>query len=119
MCFSDFEARQLLRVLPCNHEFHAKCVDKWLKVLPVPAVGSGAASGDAAGTGCCLLGGLSALHASGVWTEHCAGLDKALLGCGSSLASGAAHLPLSLCPQANRTCPICRADASEVQREAD
>ena len=35
VCFSDFEARQLLRVLPCNHEFHAKCVDKWLKVLPV------------------------------------------------------------------------------------
>lgn len=32
MCFSDFECRQLLRVLPCNHEFHAKCVDKWLKV---------------------------------------------------------------------------------------
>ncbi|XP_061901626.1 RING finger protein 44 isoform X3 [Entelurus aequoreus] len=31
VCFSDFECRQLLRVLPCNHEFHAKCVDKWLK----------------------------------------------------------------------------------------
>lgn len=30
MC--DFESRQLLRVLPCNHEFHTKCVDKWLKV---------------------------------------------------------------------------------------
>lgn len=30
MC--DFETRQLLRVLPCSHEFHAKCVDKWLKV---------------------------------------------------------------------------------------
>lgn len=51
VCFSDFECRQLLRVLPCNHEFHAKCVDKWLKT--------------------------------------------------------------------NRTCPICRADASEVQREAE
>ncbi|KAM9253701.1 RING finger protein 44 isoform 2-T5 [Dugong dugon] len=51
ICFSDFEARQLLRVLPCNHEFHTKCVDKWLK--------------------------------------------------------------------ANRTCPICRADASEVPREAE
>ncbi|XP_043925296.1 RING finger protein 44 [Protopterus annectens] len=51
VCFSDFESRQLLRVLPCNHEFHAKCVDKWLK--------------------------------------------------------------------ANRTCPICRADASEVHREAE
>uniref|UniRef100_A0A8D1R3K5 Ring finger protein 44 n=2 Tax=Sus scrofa TaxID=9823 RepID=A0A8D1R3K5_PIG len=33
VCFSDFEARQLLRVLPCNHEFHTKCVDKWLKVM--------------------------------------------------------------------------------------
>lgn len=51
VCFSDFEARQLLRVLPCNHEFHTKCVDKWLK--------------------------------------------------------------------ANRTCPICRADASEVPREVE
>ncbi|XP_066128375.1 RING finger protein 44 isoform X3 [Saccopteryx bilineata] len=51
VCFSDFEARQLLRVLPCNHEFHTKCVDKWLK--------------------------------------------------------------------ANRTCPICRADASKVPREAE
>uniref|UniRef100_A0A2K6MCZ8 Ring finger protein 44 n=1 Tax=Rhinopithecus bieti TaxID=61621 RepID=A0A2K6MCZ8_RHIBE len=48
----DFETRQLLRwSLPCNHEFHTKCVDKWLK--------------------------------------------------------------------ANRTCPICRADASEVPREAE
>ncbi|XP_066277252.1 E3 ubiquitin-protein ligase RNF38-like [Branchiostoma lanceolatum] len=31
VCMCDFENRQLLRVLPCNHEFHAKCVDKWLK----------------------------------------------------------------------------------------
>ncbi|XP_055783834.1 RING finger protein 44-like isoform X2 [Salvelinus fontinalis] len=51
VCFSDFECRQLLRVLPCNHEFHAKCVDKWLKT--------------------------------------------------------------------NRTCPICRANASEVHREVE
>lgn len=36
VCFSDFESRQLLRVLPCNHEFHAKCVDKWLKVSSSP-----------------------------------------------------------------------------------
>ncbi|XP_028974283.1 E3 ubiquitin-protein ligase RNF38 [Esox lucius] len=51
VCMCDFESRQLLRVLPCNHEFHARCVDRWLK--------------------------------------------------------------------ANRTCPICRADASEVQRDSE
>uniref|UniRef100_A0A8C7N5Y2 RING-type domain-containing protein n=1 Tax=Oncorhynchus kisutch TaxID=8019 RepID=A0A8C7N5Y2_ONCKI len=51
VCMCDFESRQLLRVLPCNHEFHTKCVDKWLK--------------------------------------------------------------------ANRTCPICRADASEVHRDSE
>ncbi|KPP57053.1 E3 ubiquitin-protein ligase RNF38-like [Scleropages formosus] len=32
VCMCDFESRQLLRVLPCSHEFHGKCVDKWLKV---------------------------------------------------------------------------------------
>uniref|UniRef100_A0A1L8DTA8 Putative ring finger protein n=1 Tax=Nyssomyia neivai TaxID=330878 RepID=A0A1L8DTA8_9DIPT len=31
VCMCDFEARQMLRVLPCSHEFHAKCVDKWLR----------------------------------------------------------------------------------------
>ncbi|CAL8264288.1 unnamed protein product [Lota lota] len=51
VCMSDFESRQLLRVLPCSHEFHGKCVDKWLR--------------------------------------------------------------------ANRTCPICRADASDVQRDSE
>jgi len=32
VCMCDFENRQRLRVLRCSHEFHAKCVDKWLKV---------------------------------------------------------------------------------------
>ncbi|XP_063696360.1 RING finger protein 44 isoform X2 [Culicoides brevitarsis] len=31
VCMCDFEARQSLRVLPCSHEYHAKCVDKWLR----------------------------------------------------------------------------------------
>lgn len=30
ICMSSFVARQRLRVLPCDHRFHAGCVDKWL-----------------------------------------------------------------------------------------
>lgn len=80
VCFSDFEVRQLLRVLPCNHEFHAKCVDKWLKVR---------------------------------WPELAPGVSR---GQGGHTRMGSDVWVFS---QANRTCPICRADASEVPREAE
>lgn len=33
ICMYEFEAKQNLRVLPCHHEFHARCIDKWLKVF--------------------------------------------------------------------------------------
>ena len=31
VCLSDYVHREKLRRLPCNHDFHAKCIDKWLK----------------------------------------------------------------------------------------
>ncbi|ESN98322.1 hypothetical protein HELRODRAFT_193049 [Helobdella robusta] len=30
ICLDVFYRRQLIRVLPCSHEFHSKCVDRWL-----------------------------------------------------------------------------------------
>jgi E3 ubiquitin-protein ligase RNF38/44 len=38
VCMCDFEALQSLRVLPCSHEFHSKCIDKWLKVSSAKSV---------------------------------------------------------------------------------
>ncbi|TGZ58280.1 hypothetical protein CRM22_009738 [Opisthorchis felineus] len=31
ICLDDYEPKDLLRAMRCRHEFHAKCVDKWLK----------------------------------------------------------------------------------------
>lgn len=32
ICLSDVQKRERVRVLPCKHEFHSRCVDKWLKM---------------------------------------------------------------------------------------
>ena len=31
ICLEEFQVREFLRVLPCDHEFHRDCIDPWLK----------------------------------------------------------------------------------------
>ncbi|KAE8691338.1 hypothetical protein F3Y22_tig00110890pilonHSYRG00939 [Hibiscus syriacus] len=33
ICLSEYEEEEKIRVLPCQHEFHMSCVDKWLKEI--------------------------------------------------------------------------------------
>lgn len=32
LCFSKYNEGQILRSLPCTHEFHANCIDEWQKL---------------------------------------------------------------------------------------
>ena len=32
VCMCEYEENDKLRILPCFHNFHADCIDKWIKV---------------------------------------------------------------------------------------
>ncbi|XP_037886210.1 RING-H2 finger protein ATL70-like [Glossina fuscipes] len=32
VCLNDFQLNEIIRKLPCAHDFHSDCVDKWIKL---------------------------------------------------------------------------------------
>lgn len=32
VCLGDYEAGELVRVLPCKHYFHRECIDTWVRI---------------------------------------------------------------------------------------
>ena len=44
ICMGDYETGDSLKILPCFHSYHGKCIDKWIKVYFSYMVRKGAIS---------------------------------------------------------------------------
>ena len=54
ICMSEFVNNEKLRILTCFHEFHIKCIDKWIKVRVVSTRERGKYEGRKGGVGQCV-----------------------------------------------------------------